>query len=381
MTLRLPPLYPITDLRSPLPLSTQVLALGAAGFPLVQFRGKPLDAQSQWTELRAALKGAEERGGWPAICVNDRADLAVLAAAEGLPPWGLHLGQTDLPPAEARRLPGLGACHVGASTHAPAEWNVPDPACDHAGVGPFRPTVTKGDHEPPVGLQGLREGAAALRGRGVAPVAIGGLTAADAETCFEAGAESLAMVGGISRSGDPRELLWGAQTARWSAQPILCRGQGVVIIGGSGAGKSTLARALARLLGMAARDSDLEIGGSIPDLFREKGEAGFRALEAESVARCLERPCVAALGGGAWEDPATRRRVREAGFAALWLAEIPEVAWARVGRDPNRPLAAEREAFLDRYRRRTSAWWEAPMVLPLGRSAGVLAEAIVKKMG
>ncbi len=379
MALNLPPLYPITDPRSDVPLSLQVQRLGEAGFPLVQFRGKPLDAAAQWTELRAALEDAAGRGGWPAICVNDRSDLAVLAAAQGLAPWGLHLGQGDLPPGEARRLPGLEGCHLGASTHGPAEWNAPDPACDHAGVGPFRPSATKGDHEPPVGLPGLREGASALRARGVAPVAIGGLTLADAAACFEAGAEALAMVGEISRNRDPRELLWAAQAARWTARPVLHGGRGVVIIGGSGAGKSTLARALARRLGLPARDSDREIGGSIPELFRERGEAGFRALEAETVARCLEQPSVVALGGGAWEDPGTRRRVREAGFTALWLAEVPSAAWERVGGDPGRPLAAERAGFLDRYRRRTAAWWEAPMVLPLGRTPGELADELVKK--
>ena len=78
--IHLPPLYPITDTRRPEPLEDQIQRLGAAGFPLVQFRGKPLDAGAQWRALRTALAAARDRGGWPAICVNDRADLALLAS-------------------------------------------------------------------------------------------------------------------------------------------------------------------------------------------------------------------------------------------------------------------------------------------------------------
>jgi shikimate kinase len=215
---------------------------------------------------------------------------------------------------------------------------------------------------------------------GLAPVAIGGLTAAHAAEAFGAGAESLSMVSEVLRSPDPRELLWEAQVARWAVQPVLARGQGVAVIGGSGSGKTTLAEALARPLGLPARDTDQEIGASIPAIFATQGEAAFRALEADSVARCLASPCVVALGAGAWEDPGTRARVREAGFAVLWLAEVPAIAWARVGGDPQRPLAADRAAFLARYAQRSAAWWQAPMVLPLGRSAEALAGALVKKM-
>ncbi len=378
--MHLPPLYPITDARAPLSLAEQIRKLGDAGFPLVQFRGKPLDARVQWQELSTALRASVAAGGWPAICINDRADLAVLAAQEGLTPWGLHLGQSDLPPTEARRLPGLGSVHLGTSTHRPEIWENADPACDHAGVGPYRATATKEDHDVPVGLEGLRQGAAALLAKGMAPVVIGGLTAADAGTCFQAGAESLAMVGEVMRSADPRELLWTLQVERWNVRPLLAPGQGVVLIGGSGAGKTSLGAALAATLGLPFQDSDQLLGPSIPDLFLNHGEAGFRALEAQAVARCVERPCVAALGAGAWEDPGTRARVREAGFAVLWVAEIPEVAWGRVGGDPQRPLAAEREGFMARYAKRAAAWWEAPMVLPLGRSPQALAAAIVKKM-
>jgi thiamine-phosphate diphosphorylase len=383
--IQLPPLYPITDARRDEPLSAQVRRLGAAGFPLVQFRGKPLDARTQWLELRTALGEARDQGGWPAICLNDRADLAILAGLDGLPLWGLHLGQTDLPPAEVRGLPGLDRLHLGTSTHRPGEWDAPDPACDHAGVGPFRATATKGDHAEPLGLAGLRAGCSALRAQGVAPVAIGGLTLADAPACFEAGAEALAMVGAVASAQTPEELLWQAQLERWRARPPLERGRAVVLIGGSGGGKSSLARHLARLLGLPARDSDQQVetsaGATIAEIFRLQGEAGFRELEARAVRECLAQPGILALGAGAWEAPGTRAAVVASGASVLWLAEVPERAWARIGGDPLRPLATTREQFMARWARRAAAWSEAPMVLPLGRSSMDLAEALAGSLG
>jgi len=117
---------------------------------------------------------------------------------------------------------------------------------------------------------------------------------------------------------------------------------------------------------------------SIPRIFETRGEAGFRELEARAVRACIETPGVVALGAGAWEDPATRAAVRASGCAALWLAEVPERAWARVGRDPHRPLASTREQFMARWARRSAAWSEAAMVLPLGRAPRDLAEALVR---
>lgn len=379
--MHLPPLYPITDARLDYSLAEQIRRLGEAGFPLVQFRGKPLKAKDQWAELALALREAQARGGWPAVCVNDRADLAVLAAQEELAPWGLHLGQGDLPPGEAQALPGLAKLHLGTSTHHLAEWQAPDPACDHAGIGPFRATASKGDHAPPVGLEGLRLGCKMLRAAGVAPIAIGGLTLADAPACFEAGAESLAMVGEVGRSEAPGELLWQAQVERWRHRSPVARGRGVVLIGGSGSGKSTLAPVLAAGLGLPALDTDdcvvAASGQSIAAIFQEGGEARFRALEAEAVAGCLATPAVVALGAGAWQAKATRDRVTASGASVLWLAEAPERAWARVGGDGGRPLAGSREAFMRRWAQRSALWWAAPMVLPLGRSAEDLANAIL----
>jgi thiamine-phosphate diphosphorylase len=379
--LPLPPLYPITDARASAPLSEQVRRLGEAGFPLVQFRGKPLEVEAQWEELRSALAIASDRGGWPLICVNDRADLAVLAAREGLAPWGLHLGQDDLPAAEAAKLPGLGGLHLGASTHGEAEWAAVDPACDHAGVGPFRATGTKQDHEAPIGPEGLAAGCAALRAKGIAPIAIGGLTLADAEACFRAGAEALAMVGELARAGDPASLGWEVQAARWRARPPFRRGQGLVLAGSSGAGKSHVGRVLAEGLGLPFHDLDEVIEAatrkSISQVFAEKGEGAFRALEAERLPALLERPAVVALGGGAWETASVREAVARSGFQPLWLAESPSRCWARVARDPGRPLAQDQALFHARHRARLARWSSLPMLLRFGRESGELARALL----
>lgn len=378
--LPLPPLYPITSAHGAEPLSAQVVRYGNAGFPLVQFRGKPLEAEAQWRELRACLEAARDNGGWPLVVVNDRADLAVLAAREGLPPWGLHLGQDDLPPADALRLPGLAGLHVGASTHGAAEWTRTDPACDHAGAGPFRGTATKPDHAPPIGPEGLARACAALRGQGVAPVAIGGLRPEDARACFQAGAECLAMSSALRDAADPAALLWTAQLERWEVRPPIARGQGILLAGGSGAGKSALALALATRLGLPGLDLDARIvhssGCSIPGLFASGGEAAFRAWEARELAGCLAQPAVVALGGGAWETGAVRQMAADSGFAVLWLAERPDLCWERAGGDPARPLAVSRPEFMARHRQRIQRWSALPCVLPLGRTPPALAEAL-----
>lgn len=379
--LRLPPLYPITDATRPESLSAQIRRLGEAGFPLVQFRGKPLDAKAQWTELRTALTEAAANGGWPLICVNDRADLAILAAREGLAPWGLHLGQEDLPAHEARLLPGLARLHFGASTHEAGEWAAVDRACDHAGVGPFRGTPSKADHAEPIGLEGLRAGCSVLRAQDFAPIAIGGLTLADARSCFEAGAESLAMVGEVHRVADQAALGWAVQRERWRARPPFRPGQGLVLLGGSGGGKTSLGRQLAFRMALPFHDLDevieVHAGCPVAELFAAHGEAAFRALESELLPGLLAAPAVVALGGGAWEAEANRRAVAASGFAPLWLAETPARAWERAGRDPRRPLAQDRAAFMARWRNRMAAWSQADMLLAFGHSSRDLVSALL----
>ena len=382
--LPLPPLYPITDASAPEPLSEQVRRFGEWGFPLVQFRGKPLGAQAQWVELRKALEESAQRGGWPLIVVNDRADLALLAAQAGLAPWGLHLGQEDLPPPAARILPELAQLHLGTSTHSPAEWNGVEDSCDHAGVGPYRGTASKPGHNPPIGPSGLEAGCRSLRARGITPIAIGGLTAGDLRDGFRAGAESLAMIGELRRCPDPGGLLWRAQLERWRIRPPFAKGQGLLLAGSSGAGKSTLAQALAQRLGLPCLDLDDVIvdqaGASIPRIFESEGEAGFRARETEAALRCLASRAVVALGGGAWQSEALRRAAAASGFAALWIAETPMRCWARAGGDPDRPLAGAESTFYARHRARIGHWSALPCILPLGREPHALSEALASAL-
>jgi shikimate kinase len=249
-------------------------------------------------------------------------------------------------------------------------------------VGPFRATDSKGDHASPIGIAGLREGCRALRGQGITPVAIGGLTLEDARTCFDAGAESLAMIGEIVRAVEPGELLWKAQLARWAMRPPLHRGQGIALVGGSGCGKSTLAKELGRSLGIPVVDLDEWIveraGKSIARIFAEDGEPAFRHLEAELTCEALQKPAVLALGGGAWETDGIRAAAWASGFAVLWIAENPGRIWERVAHDPVRPLAQDRDTYMARWRARTPRWMEAPMLLPLGRSAAEIALALIE---
>ena len=131
------------------------------------------------------------------------------------------------------------------------------------------------------------------------------------------------------------------------------QGEAVALVGFMGAGKSAVGRELAAALALTLVDTDALItaeAGPIDGIFRERGESGFRRLEAQVVTAALdaarERPCVVALGGGAVLSPAVREALARLPHV-VWLTAPPDVLWARAGTSGQaaRPLAADEAAF------------------------------------
>jgi len=191
--LRLPRLYAIVDPldtgRDPVVLADAMLAGGAR---LVQLRLK--DTPGRVVHDVAGTIAVHARAAGARLLVNDRPDVAAAVRADGV-----HLGQTDLPVAVARRILGPGRL-VGVSTHDLDEARAAIAAgADYLGVGPIYPTTSKAGALPARGLALV----AAVRPLTAAPlVAIGGIDATTARAVLDAGADAVAMIGALVRAPD-----------------------------------------------------------------------------------------------------------------------------------------------------------------------------------
>jgi thiamine-phosphate pyrophosphorylase len=195
-----PRLYAVVDAeasaragRAPLDVGTAFID---AGVSLVQVRGKRLGAAALLSLTRALVAHAASRAR---IVVNDRPDVARLAAA-----GGVHVGQDDLPPADARAIVGPGMW-VGVSTHTLDQARAAlDQPVDYVAVGPVYATATKDTGYEAVGLRLIGAVAAAAAGRQLPIVAIGGITLERAPEVLAAGASAVCVISDLL-NGDPGE--------------------------------------------------------------------------------------------------------------------------------------------------------------------------------
>jgi thiamine-phosphate pyrophosphorylase len=170
-----------------------VAAAVANGVTMVQLRAKTLSNaafRAEALDLMPILAAANV----PFI-VNDRFRIAVELGAAGV-----HLGEHDLPVAEARKLAPAGFI-IGASPKDIAQAAAArEDGAEYVGVGPVYATGSKNDAGAAIGLAGL---AAQIEAAKLPAVGIGGITAENASEVILAGADGVAVISAIQRAPDP----------------------------------------------------------------------------------------------------------------------------------------------------------------------------------
>jgi thiamine-phosphate pyrophosphorylase len=172
----------------------QVSSAVNAGIDLIQLREKRLTARVLFELTRRSAEVTRRTSA--RLLVNDRADIAAGAGADGV-----HLTAQSLDSATIRKTFGEEFL-IGASTHSLAEASAArESGADFIVFGPIHQTRSKQPYGSPVGAQKLAEVARILRDYPV--LALGGISASNAEECFAAGASGIA---GISLFSAPENL-------------------------------------------------------------------------------------------------------------------------------------------------------------------------------
>jgi thiamine-phosphate pyrophosphorylase len=169
-------------------------AVLAGGVDIIQLRDKGIEAREELAALAVLAEACRRHG--KLLAVNDRADIAHAAR-----PDVLHLGQGDLPVAEARAILGEGIL-IGRSCHSAAEVDAAavEPGVDYFCTGPVWPTPTKPGRPAP-GLALVRHAAALATPRPW--FAIGGIDPTNLPEVTAAGATRIVVVRALTESADP----------------------------------------------------------------------------------------------------------------------------------------------------------------------------------
>lgn len=182
----IPAFYPLVDTGRALPAATAAEAILEAGARILQFRYKGIVSRQVFEEAEKMASLCRDAGAL--FVINDRADIAMLLDA------ALHLGQDDLPPGDARKIMPPDRI-IGFSTHNAAQLRAGDrERVDYLAIGPIFGTTSKQNPDPVVGIARL----GTLRALTRKPlVAIGGITRETAPGVFDAGADSVAIIGDL----------------------------------------------------------------------------------------------------------------------------------------------------------------------------------------
>jgi thiamine-phosphate pyrophosphorylase len=193
MRLVLSRLYVILDAPLPAaPVQDCALDLANAGVGLMQYRNKQASARELLDTSLELASLLIPRG--ISFIVNDRPDVAVLADASGV-----HVGQDDLAPEQARELVGKDRL-VGVSTHNLEQFRAAAAtSADYIAVGPIFATSSKANPDPVVGTELIRQ-ARGLTGKPI--VAVGGITLENAASVIDAGADCVAVISDVLRAHD-----------------------------------------------------------------------------------------------------------------------------------------------------------------------------------
>ena len=188
-------LYLVTDQASAggRTLADVVAAAVQGGVSCVQLREKQLNTRD-FVAQALVMKALLTPLNIPLV-INDRIDVALACAAQGV-----HLGQGDMPVAQARRLlPPEVFIGWSVETMEDVVRSASLPV-DYLGVSPIHVTPTKADTQAPWGLEGLRK----VRSATALPlVAIGGIHVDNARAVLSAGADGLAVVSALCAALDP----------------------------------------------------------------------------------------------------------------------------------------------------------------------------------
>lgn len=168
------------------------------GCKWIQLRMKDAAPSELEAEARRILPECRKRDA--VLIIDDNLEVALRTGADGV-----HLGKTDMPVGEARRIAGEGFVIGGTANTFDDVERLSAAGADYIGCGPFRFTTTKRNLAPVLGHEGYADILSRMRRGGIMLplVAIGGICTDDIPGLLRDGVQGIALSGSILRSADP----------------------------------------------------------------------------------------------------------------------------------------------------------------------------------